>query len=713
MAKKARIIRKIEKRDGRIVAFDSQKIANAIAKAGKDSGELKKAPVRELSGTVVSLLLKRGFNGEIPTVEEVQDVVEEILMREGCHKTAKAYILYREQHKVLREFKGIDSDKLIGDYLKELDWRVRENANMAFSIQGLNNHVASTISSQYWLNKIYPPKIRKTHLEADFHIHNLQLLAPYCCGWDLKDLLIRGFGGVPGKVESRPPGIFRVALGQVVNFLYTVQGEIAGAVAVSNFDTLLAPFVAYDRLDYAQVKQMMQEFLYWMNVPTRVGFQTPFSNITFDLTPPGDMASEPVIIGGTPQKESYGEFQKEMGMINKAFAEVMMEGDAKGRVFTFPIPTYNVTKNFNWDDPSLEPIWEMTARYGVPYFANFISSDMKPEDIRSMCCRLRLDLSQLEHRGGSLFASNPLTGSIGVVTINMARIGFLSQSPSASLGQAKKEFLTRLGSLVDLAKESLEIKRTTMEYFTEIGLFPYARHYLDMVKERFGSYWANHFSTIGLNGVNEALVNFMGEDIASKKGRKFALEILDFVLDKLLEYQEETGNFYNLEATPAESTAYVFAKEDKKRFPKVVVANEEAYQRGADPFYSNSTHLPVSFTDDLFEALDLQDELQSKYTGGTVLHGFLGESLPSGEAVKNLVKKVVGNYKLPYFTVTPTFSICAEHGYLRGEHPFCPHCKRPAEVFSRVVGYLRPVGQWNLGKQAEFEERKEYSVQDG
>lgn len=702
MPGKIATLKKIKKRDGRIVDFDSQKIVAAIFKAGKETGEFKESQAAKLSKIVVATLLERGFDGEIPSVEEVQDIVEETLMQEGFYKTAKAYILYREQHKTLREFKGIDSDKLVGEYLEQLDWRVKENANMAFSLQGLNNQVASTISSHYWLNKIYPKDIRQAHLGADFHIHNLQLLAPYCCGWDLKDLLARGFGGVPGKVESRPPRHLRTALGQAVNFLYTLQGEIAGAVALANFDTYLAPFIRYDRLSYPQVKQAMQEFLYWMNVPTRVGFQTPFSNLTFDLTPPGTVAQEPVVIGGTYRNESYGEFEEEMGMINKAFAEVMLEGDARGRVFTFPIPTYNITKDFNWDSPNLNLIWEMTARYGIPYFANFVSSDMKPEDIRSMCCRLRLDASQLQKRGGSLFASNPLTGSVGVVTINVARIGFLSKS--------RKEFFERLGHLMDLAYQSLEIKRKTMEHFTEVGLFPYARHYLDMVKERFDSYWANHFSTIGLNGVNEALVNFMGVDVASRRGRKFALKVLDFMLGKLLKYQEESSHLYNLEATPAESTTYIFAKEDKKRFPKMIAANEDAYRRGAAPFYSNSTHLPVSFTDDLFEALELQDELQSKYTGGTVLHGFLGESLPSGEAVKNLVNKIVKNYRLPYFTVTPTFSICVEHGYLSGEHFSCPHCARPTEVFSRVVGYLRPVNQWNLGKRAEFAERKEFVV---
>jgi ribonucleoside-triphosphate reductase len=568
------------------------------------------------------------------------------------------------------------------EYLEELDWRVKENANMTYSLQGLNNHVASAISSHYWLNKIYPPEIREAHLDCDFHLHNLQLLAPYCCGWDLKDLLVRGFGGVPGKIESKPPKHFRTALGQLVNFLYTLQGEIAGAVAVANFDTYLAPFIAYDDLDYKQVKQAMQEFMFWMNVPTRVGFQTPFSNVTLDITPPGEVGEEAVIIGGQPQKEVYGDFRKEMDWFNRAFGEVMLEGDAKGRVFTFPIPTYNITKSFAWENEDLNPVWEMTAKYGIPYFANFINSDMRPEDIRSMCCRLRLDTSQLQKRGGSLFGSNPLTGSIGVVTINLPRIG--------KVARPEKEFLERLEHLMDLAKESLEIKRKAMEKFTGGGLYPYARHYLDMVKKRFGAYWANHFSTIGLLGMNEALENLMSENIASEKGRQFALEVLDFMREKLLEYQKETGHLYNLEATPAEGTTHTFAKADGKKY------------------YTNSTQLPVDYTDDLFAALNLQDELQCKYTGGTVFHSFLGERLGSGQAVKNLVRRVFENYRLPYFTLTPTFSICMEHGYIGGEQKKCPQCGKECEIYSRVVGYLRPVNQWNVGKQAEFAERKEF-----
>lgn len=693
-------ISRIKKRDGRIVPFQQAKIEFAIFRAGQATGEFGRKEAGRLAEKVVLHLKEKDFDGKTVSVEEVQDVVEEVLMEEGWFKTARAYIVYREQHKRLREFKGIDSDKLIGDYLEKLDWRVRENANMTFSLQGLNNHVASAISSHYWLNKIYPPAIKKAHLEGDFHIHNLQLLAPYCCGWDLYDLLLRGFGGVRGKIESRPAKHFRVALGQIVNFLYTLQGEIAGAVALANFDTLLAPFIAYDHLSYGEVKQCIQEFLYWMNVPTRVGFQTPFSNLTFDLTPPSDLSAEPVVVGGKPQKSTYGEFPREMAMLNRAFGEMMIEGDARGRVFTFPIPTYNITPNFNWQDENLIPVWQMTAKYGIPYFANFVNSDMKPADIRSMCCRLRLDTSRLKKRGGSLFASNPLTGSLGVVTINLPRIGYLSRN--------KKEFFQRLERLMDLARDSLEIKRKTIERFTEKNLLPYARHYLGGIKKRFGCYWANHFSTIGLNGMNEALLNFLGKDIGTKEGIKFAAEILRFMRKKLLGYQRETGNFYNLEATPAESTSYIFAKTDKKKYPEIIVANEEEVKKGAEPYYTNSSQLPVDFGPDVFLALQLQDPLQTLYTGGTVFHIFLGERLPSWESARRLIKKVAENFHLPYYTLTPTFSICPQHGYLIGEKPICPRCGAKTEVYSRVVGYLRPVDQWNAGKQAEFRQRRSF-----
>ena len=538
---------------------------------------------------------------------------------------------------------------------------------MSFSLQGLNNHISSEITSQYWLQEVYPREIRELHVSGDLHIHDLNALSVYCCGWDLHDLLLTGFGGVSTKVESKPPKHFRTALGQIVNFFYTLQGEAAGAQAFANFDTYLAPFVYYDNLSYKEVKQAMQEFIYNMNVPTRVGFQTPFTNITMDLVPSPSIAEQPAIIGGKPMDKTLGEFQEEMNMINKAFAEVMMEGDAKGRVFSFPIPTYNITKDFDWDNPIYDPIWEMTAKYGIPYFSNFINSDMDPDDARSMCCRLRLDNRELRKRGGGLFGANPMTGSIGVVTINLPRIGYLANN--------KEEFFSRLEKLMEAAKNSLEIKRKVLEQFTDYGLYPYSKFYLRDVKKRFDNYWQNHFNTIGINGMNEALINFMGKDIGTEEGLKFAIEVLDFMRAKMLEFQEETDNLYNLEATPAEGTSYRFARLDKDKFPDIIVANEErVVNEGADPYYTNSTHLPVGYTDDIFTALELQDELQSRYTGGTVLHGFIGERMPSKESTKLMVKRIAENFKLPYFTITPTFSICPVHGYLAGEYEYCPKC---------------------------------------
>jgi ribonucleoside-triphosphate reductase len=695
------MVSKVQKRDGTIVDFDQTRIEEAIFKALTATGEGDGKKSKRLANKIVKILNRRFKKEEIPNVEQIQDIVEEVLILEGLVETAKAYILYREQRRRIREAAGVvdESSERIDSYLQELDWQVHENANMTFSLQGLNQFVGSFISKKYWLNKIYPKEIREAAANEDFHIHNLEILAPYCMGWDLYDLLLRGFGGVPGKLECRPAKHFRTALGQLVNFLYTLQGETAGANAVSNFDTLLAPFIRYDNLNYPQVKQAMQEFLYNCMVPTRVGFQTPFLNVSLDIKPPEFLAKQPVIIGGQPQKETYGEFQEEMNMLIRAFYEGIMEGDAKGRPFTFPIPTVSITKDFNWDDPNLNPLWEATAKYGVNYFSNFIHSDMKPEDARSMCCRLRLDNRELYKRGGGLFGSNPLTGSIGVVTINLPRIGYLSKT--------KKEFFERLGHLMDLAKESLEIKRKALENFIEKGLYPYSKYYLSSVKKMRDSYFGNHFATIGLMGMNEALLNFLGENIASKRGRKFALEVLDFMREKLVKYQKETGNLYNLEATPGEGTSYRQARADKEKYPDIITAGTKKV-----PYYTNSSQLPVDYTDDIFEALKLQDEIQCKYTGGTVLHLFLGERVSDAQMAKNLVKKVFENFKLPYITLTPTFSICPIHGYLEGEHFECPKCtiKQPCEVYSRIVGYLRPVQQWNFGKQQEFKERKEFKI---
>jgi ribonucleoside-triphosphate reductase len=982
------------KRDSRIVDFDQSKITDAIFKAMEAAGEGKKEDAERLSDEVVDRLNKKFHERTIPAVEEIQDIVEDVLIDNKFRKTVKAFVIYRDQHAKIREMANlVDPNDLIEGYLQKLDWRVKENSNMDFSLQGLNNYVSSSISANYWLNKIYPPKVKEAHVNGDFHIHDLQILSTYCCGWDLADLILRGFGGIAGKVESKPPKHFSTALGQLVNFFYTLQGESAGAQAVSSLDTYIAPFIRYDNLNYEQVKQQMQIFLFNMNVPTRVGFQcfsedteiltangwakysdvkkgaiiatfnvktgqieylpvkslfarkysgvmynlknritdqlispkhrvvrrlfggnqyvlapvesvlelkspfivpvgsagyfndrekinasvvqflawliaegsvdtngrgvgrvsiyqsknrsfakykeivslckelglkysertqsglgedcqvirfdsaankriygyfksdkkrgikfipqiileagrdaarlfletyikadgheqnkitttsekirdgimqvaanagygatvsargpdnplskktryiirlikhqdtyvnkitrvnydgiiwcpntdnetvvarrngkifitgnTPFTNITLDLFVPGILAKDPVIIGGLPQKETYGEFQKEMDMFNQAFIEVMTEGDRKGRVLSWPIPTYNVTKDWDWNAPIIQKIMEMTSKYGIPYFANFIHSDMKPEDARSMCCRLRLDNRELRKRGGGLFGANPLTGSIGVVTINMPRLGYLSSST--------EEFLERLGGLMDLAKDSLEVKRTVLEKLTDGGLYPYSKHFLGSVKERFGGYWKNHFNTIGLNGVNEAALNLLGQDITTVEGHKFARQVLDFMRERIMDYQDKTNHLYNLEATPAEGASYRFAKIDKKKFPDVIVANEVAYRaRGAAPYYTNSTHLPVGYTDDIFAALRLQDDLQTRYTGGTVFHGFLGEKMPSPEATKELVKKIANNFRLPYFTITPTFSVCPVHGYLAGEHEYCPLCDEQA-----------------------------------
>ncbi|MEK7658440.1 MAG: ribonucleoside triphosphate reductase [Patescibacteria group bacterium] len=694
-------ITKIQKRDGRVVEFEQQKITDAIYKAITAAGQGDGVKSKKASERVMQILNRRFKVNEIPTIEQIQDIVEEVLILEGLIETARSYILYREQRRKIREMGSIsdESSEKIDSYLKELDWQIAENANMTFSLQGLNQYVGSYISKKYWLNKIYPKEIRDAAAGEDFHIHNLELLAPYCAGWDLYDFLKRGFGGVMGKIECKPPKHLRTALGQLVNVLYTLQGETAGANAVSNFDTLLAPFIRYDNLTYKEVKQAMQEFLFGCMVPTRVGFQTPFLNVSLDINPPAFLAKQPVIIGGEIQNETYGEFQEEINMLIKAFYEGIMEGDAKGRPFTFPIPTVSITKDFNWDNPNLNALWEATAKYGINYFSNFIHSDMSPDDARSMCCRLRLDNRELYKRGGGLFGSAPLTGSIGVVTINMPRIGYLSKT--------KKEFFERLEHLMELSKESLEIKRKALENFIEKGLYPYSRHYLDGMKLLRNSYFGNHFSTIGLIGMNEMLLNFLDEDITSKNGRKFALEVLDFMRDKMIKFQEETGNLYNLEATPGEGTSYRQAKTDKEKYPDIITAGTKEV-----PYYTNSTHIPVGHTTDPFEALKLQDELQSKYTGGTVLHLFLGEKVSDPEAAKNLVRKVFEKFALPYITLTPTFSICPTHGYLSGEHFECPQCivKQPCEVYSRVVGYIRPVQQWHKGKKQEYKERKEYKM---
>lgn len=580
---------------------------------------------------------------------------------------------------------------LLHQYLQELDWNVKENSNMSFSLQGLNNYASTEITKEFWLGEIYPHHIAHAHRSGDLHIHDLGLLAPYCVGWDLLDLIMTGFTGVQGKTSSKPPNHFRSALGQIVNFFYTLQGEAAGAQAFSSFDTLLAPFIRYDQLSYTETKQALQEFVFNLNIATRVGFQTPFTNLTLDLEVPKAYKSYSVIRGGQAQSEVYGDFQEEMNTLNRALLEVMSEGDAHERVFTFPILTYNITKDFHWDNPDLEPLWEATARYGLPYFSNFINSDLNPEDARSMCCRLRLETKDLEMKGGGLFGANPLTGSIGIVTINIPRIAYLTTT--------KEEFFYLLNQRMDDAYESLEIKRTTIETYTEKGLYPYTKFYLRKIFEETGKYWANHFSTIGLIGLNEACANFLNTDISTSHGQQFALDVLQHMKERLHTYSQRSGHNYNLEATPAEGTTYRLAKADTELYPEIITAGEH------EVYYTNSSHLPVNYSQDIFEVLDLQDDLQTQYTGGTVMHLFLGERAPDGAIIKTLVKTICEHYRLPYFTFTPSFSICSEHGYINGEQSSCPQCGQETEIYSRVVGYLRPIKQWNTGKKQEFQER--------
>lgn len=692
------IFTQIVKRNGEINDFQPEKIEHAIFKAMRAIGKPNRLLACKLTEEVV-ISLQNSNSKQIPHVESVQDIVEKVLYEHGNFELLKVYLLYRKQHEQIRDTKRIFSNiDLIDNYLELSDWRVRESANSSYSLQGLNQHISSLVSSQYWLNKIYPESISHAHKEGLLHIHDLGCLSVYCVGWDLKDLLFTGFKGVTSKTQSSPAKHLRTALGQVVNFFYTMQGEAAGAQAFSNFDTFLAPFIRYDKLDYTQLKQALQEFLFNLNVPTRVGFQTPFTNITMDLTVPDFLKHEPVVYGGTITNEVYGDFQPEVSMINKAFAEVMLEGDAAGSLFSFPIPTYNITPDFNWENPAYDLIWEMTAKYGIPYFSNFVNSDMKPDDVRSMCCRLRLDKRELMKRGGGLFAANPLTGSVGVVTINMARLGYEARS--------EENFFQRLRNLMEIAKDSLEIKRKVIERYTQNGLYPYSKFYLRQVYDRFKCYWKNHFSTIGINGMNECCLNFLGVDIAHADGHAFAVKVMNYMRNVMLEFQEETDNIYNLEATPAESTAYRFALIDTAKYPDIQVANQKAFKNGSKPYYTNSSHLPVNFSDDIFEVLSLQDDLQSLYTGGTVLHTFTGEKEMTAASAKNFIRKVTENFRLPYITISPSFSICPEHGYISGEHFNCPQCGAQSEVYSRIVGYMRPVSQWNDGKQQEFADRK-------
>jgi len=657
----------IRKRDGRITTYRKRKIQLAIEKALR-AGESEERPADIANQVEAALYMDFFKGGTIPTVERIQDFIEETLVLRGLTAAARAFILYREKRNEAREvdriFSGIDG--LVGDYIGREDWRVNENSNMNYSLQGLNFYLSSSITARYWLSKIYTPRIKEYHDNGDMHIHDLGILGPYCVGWDLMELLRYGFRGARGKIESAPPAHLRTALGQIVNFFYTLQGEAAGAQAFSNFDTLLAPFIRYDELDESDVKQCLQEFLFNVNIPTRVGFQTPFTNITMDLKVPESLAGRKVVVGGQETELSYGDFQEEMNIFNRAFSRLMMEGDEKGRIFTFPIPTYNLTEDFDWDNEELRPMWEMTGKYGIPYFSNFVGSDMDPDDARSMCCRLRLDNRELRKRGGGLFGSNPLTGSIGVVTVNLPRIAYTASSD--------EEFYNRLSAVMEAARESLELKRGLIEELTDRGLYPYTRHYLGGIKEEQGSYWANHFSTIGLIGMNEACANFTGSGIADPEARGWALEVLDFMRDKLTEFQNESGHLYNLEASPAEGASYRLARKDLERFP------DAAAMGGTNRYYTNSVHLPVDVRTDMFELLTHQDPLQGKFTGGTVVHVYIGEAITDWRMVRKLARNVVENFSLPYFSFTPTFSICPVHGYIPGEHFVCPYPHSDDEI---------------------------------
>ena len=688
----------VTKRNGTLEKFHPEKITWAIFKAANAVGGKDFDRAEALSQEVVRHIQEK-FDILAPSIEDIQDIVEKVLIENGHAATAKAYILYREKRKSAREINSLigATIDMFSDYLGDKDWHINENANTQKSINGLNNYVREIFTKKYWLHEIYPDEVRHAHEDAEAHIHDLGFFGPYCAGWDLRQILTDGFGGVYGKVESAPARHLRAFLGQIVNSTFTTQGENAGAQAWSSFDTYCAPFIRYDRMTYEQVRQCLQEFVFNINVPTRVGFQCPFSNLTFDIKVPKTLANEPVIIGGMQQNEMYGDFQTEMDIFNKAFCDVMHQGDAKGRVFTFPIPTLNITKDFDWDNEVVDSFMKITCKYGIPYFANYVNSDLSPEDAVSMCCRLRIDTTELKKRGGGLFGSNPLTGSIGVFTINLPRIGYLSSS--------KQEFKSRLWKLVQTGKNSLEIKRKIIEDQSDRGLYPYCSHFLRGVKARTGGYWNNHFNTIGIIGMNEAVLNFMNKDLTTAEGQEFAIEIMNYLRDLMVEVQTETGHMYNLEASPAEGAAYRMARADKAKYPDIITAGTDDV-----PYYTNSTQIPVGYTDDIFEVMELQDELQSLYTGGTVQHLYLGERIEDITVCKNLIRRTFEQYKMPYISITPTFSICNEHGYITGEHWECPKCGAETEVWSRVTGYLRPVKNYNIGKKQEYMDRKKFVV---
>jgi ribonucleoside-triphosphate reductase (formate) len=697
----------VVKRSGATVPFDAQRILLAVARAGQATGEFTIDRARALASCVVAQL--QLSKGRSFSVEDIQDAVELNLMQAGHFKTARSFIRYREQHRQMREQKQtvVDVGASIEEYIDRRDWRVNANANQGYSLGGMILNSSGKMTANYWLNYVYPPEVGAAHREGDFHIHDLDMLSGYCAGWSLRTLLHEGYNGVCNKIEAAPPRHFRTALGQMVNFLGTLQNEWAGAQAFSSVDTYLAPFVRIDKLDYEQIRQSIQEFIFNLNVPSRWGTQTPFTNLTFDWTCPEDLKKQIPIIGGKELDFTYGDLQAEMDQINRAYLEVMMEGDAHGRVFTFPIPTYNITREFDWDHPNCELLFEMTAKYGLPYFQNFINSDLRPQDIRSMCCRLQLDLRELLKRGNGLFGSAEQTGSIGVVTINCARLGY-------NFAGSEPGLLKQLDHLMELAKTSLELKRKFVQGLIDGGLFPYTKRYLPSLR--------NHFSTIGVNGVNECVRNFFygKENIGTTEGRALALRLLRHIRTRMTEFQQVTGHLYNLEASPAEGATYRFAREDKKRYPDILQAGIPDA-----PYYSNSSQLPVSFSSDPFEVLEHQEEFQQQYTGGTVVHLYMGERISSARNCKMLVKNVLTRFRIPYVTITPTFSVCPKHGYLNGEQKYCPKCDAEVrsrmgiaetdavpednrvlcEVWTRVMGYHRPVDQFNAGKKSEYAER--------
>lgn len=687
------MIATIRKRDGKLVPYDNFKIANAIYKAAAATGGNDFGLALRLAKSVEEEFGRKFHSNSIPAVEEIQDIVEKMLIEMGHAKVAKSFILYREEHRRIRSTKDLllDIATTMDGYLKQKDWRVQENSNVNYSLGGLILHNSGTMTANYWLENIYEHDIATAHRNGDFHLHDLSMFSGYCAGWSLRQLIAEGLGGVKGKISSRPPKHLSTLVQQMVNFLGILQNEWAGAQAFSSFDTYLAPFVRIDNLSYSEVKQQVQAFIFGVNTPSRWGSQAPFTNITLDWVVPDDLRDQPAIVGGEPLAETYADFQTEMDMINKAFLEVLIEGDADGRGFSYPIPTYNITDNFNWESENAQLLFKMTGKYGTPYFQNFVNSTLNPSDVRSMCCRLQLDKRELRNRGGGLFGADEFTGSIGVVTINLPRIGYLSSTV--------EEYYQHLDHYMDLARDSLEVKRTVITRLMDQGLFPYTQRYL--------RHWNNHFSTIGLIGMNESTLNFLGKDMTHPEANRFAQDVLGHMRDRLIQYQESTGHLFNLEATPGEGTSYRLAKIDREKFARMIIPGEET------PFYTNSTQLPVNATDDIFEALDMQSSIQKLYTGGTVFHAFIGESIDDVEVCKQLVKKIAHNYQVPYFTLSPTFSICKNHGYIRGEHFSCPRCSEETEVYSRIVGYYRPVQNWNPGKKSEFNHRKLFTVPDG